>query len=575
MILQALNDCYERLVQDEDSGIPEPGFSRENIHFCLVLDENGNLIGEPVDLRKEGRPKKMVVPMASKRAANVAANFLWDNTGYVLGEDDKGKPKNAIKKFQAFKDLHRKLGGHLDDEGMRAVLFFLEKWHPDDAKKLPMWDELAGLNAVFKLEGENRYVHERPALRKAWVASSATGSNSDFGTCLTTGEKNVPISRLHPKLKGVRGAQTAGASLVSFNLTAFLSLGKKQNFNAPVGEKAAFAYTTALNFLLRPGSRQKVQIGDATTVFWTENASKAESLVAGLFDPGILEGAPDSLRNDLNVFLTAVSRGAFPEELIADPDDRFYILGLSPNAARVSVRFWHVSTVRQISERIGRHFRDMAIVRNFATEPEHPPMWRILKSIAFQGDTRNISPLLAGQLARAVLTGGQYPRTLLSAAIGRIRADGAVPYLRAAVLKAYLIRNCNMEVDMSLNTDSDQIGYRLGRLFAILERVQEEAVPGANATIRDRFFGAASATPGRVFPVLMRGVQNNIAKLRKDPEKNKRSRFYDIQIAEIVDGIEQFPQSLSMDHQGLFAIGYYHQRKDLFTKKTDKDAKEA
>jgi CRISPR-associated protein Csd1 len=298
-----------------------------------------------------------------------------------------------------------------------------------------------------------------------------------------------------------------------------------------------------------------------------------EGLLAGLFDPGLLEVMPDQPQNDLRVFLESVGKGSFPREFDA-PNNRFYILGLSPNAARISVRLWHVSTVEEISARIGQHYRNLAIIKNYDEDPDTPSLWQLLRETAAQRDSRNISPVLSGQMMRALLTGTAYPQTILRAIINRIRADRQINYLRAAMLKAYLIRNHKMEVTMSLDTASADPGYLLGRLFAVLERAQEEAIKGASATIKDRFFGAASATPGRVFPVLLRGAQNNIAKLRKSADTRGRAIHFDRLISEIMDGINAFQPTLRLEEQGMFTIGYYHQRKDLFTKKTTTESEE-
>jgi CRISPR-associated protein Csd1 len=456
---------------------------------------------------------------------------------------------------------------------MRAVLRFLDSWQPKDAPILALWEQMASLNVVFKLDGDLSYIHERPEVKQAWLRYFYSTVGDVKGMCLVTGIENTALSRLHAAIKGVPGTQTSGAALVSFNLPSFTSFGKNQNLNAPIGEQAAFAYTTALNHLLARNSLQKVRIGDATAVFWTESASPVEALMAGLFDPGILDTAPDQLQNDLRIFLESVSKRKFPSSFDR-PDNRFYILGLSPNAARISVRFWHVSTVGEIAIRIGRHYRDLAIVKNFDRDPDHPSLWQVLRETAAQRDSRNITPVLSGQMVRSLLTGTDYPRTILTGMISRIRADKQVNYIRAAMLKAYLIRNLKMEVTMSLDTQSTDQAYRLGRLFAVMEKAQEEAVSGASATIKDRFFGAASATPGRVFPVLLRGVQNNIAKLRKGAETGGRAVHFERIISEIMDGIDAFRPTLRIEEQGMFAIGYYHQRKALFTKKTATESKE-
>jgi len=574
MILQTLNDYYDRLIDDPKSDVPQMGFCIQGIHFCIVLDKSGRCVGNPIDLRDGNTPKMLVVPQAVKRTSGIAANFLWDNTGYVLGADDKGNPKRAALTFEAFKSLQHQIGSGVKDMGMKAMLAFLDTWSPESAPNLPLWEEMAGKNVVFKLDGDNQFIHDRTAVRSAWLSHLKASESEIKGTCLVSGRREVPISRLHAPIKGVLGAQSSGAALISFNLSAFTSYGKDQNFNAPVGEDAAFAYTTTLNYLLSRYSRQKVQIANTTIVFWTKKASPIESIMAGLFNPKVLEDAPDTLVEDLRHFLDAVSRGNHPR-IIKDLDNPFFILGLSPNASRISVRFWHVSTVGEISDRVGQHFRDLSLVKNYDNDPDYPALWQLLRETAAQGDSRNISPLLGGQLMQAILTGQPYPRTLLTGVILRIRADKKINYFRAAMLKAYLTRNLKMEVKREMDNESKSIGYRLGMLFSVLEKAQEEAISGASATIKDRFFGAASATPGRVFPILLKGVQNNISKLRKTAETRGRSIYFDKLITEITSNLSSFPTTLALKEQGMFALGYYHQRKVFFTKKIENDKEEA
>ena len=565
MILQALNQYYQRLLDDPNKTISPFGFSQESIRFALVLNQAGELVQVfPLedDLEKRKVPKQIIVPEASVKSVNVAANFMWGNAGYVLGADEKGKPKRALETFSAFKQLHHEIGDDLGDVGMAAVLQFLDTWNPKNAPTLQYWEELAaGANLVFQLDGEKRFVHERPIIHNAWLERRQRNISDVIATCLVKGERK-PISRLHQKIKRVKNAQSTGATVVSFNLDASESYGKEQNFNAPVSEEAAFNYATALNYLLNPDVRQRIQIGDATTVFWTERESPVEGFMGMILDPR--DDVGDLV--DVRLFLEAVRDGKMPH-IIGDPTVQFYILGLSPNAARISVRFWHVSTVGDISLKIGQHFKDLSIVRQYDNDPDFPNMWRLLKETAAQLDSKNIRPLLAGVLMRSVLTGAAYPQTLLAAIIGRIRADQIINYLRAAIIKACLVRkfrinNLSEEVSMSLDKDSTNIAYRLGRLFAILEKAQKDAVPGANTTIKDRYYGSASATPRTVFPQLLRLAQHHIQKA----EYGKRN---DGMIEDVMQGIQEFPAHLSLDSQGMFAIGYYHQRQAFFIKSTD------
>ncbi len=572
MILQALNDYYERKAVEPGSDIPPYGFGVQKISFCLVLSEGGEVIAT-VDLREnQGKrhvPRALNAPMLPfKRAVGIAPNFTWDNTGYVLGVDGKGKAGRTQKTHDSFKELHRKVSRGVEDAGLRALSRFLDLWSPESFSSLSQSGEMLDTNVVFRLESDLHFLHERPAVQQAWAQEYRRLAGTRKGFCLATGQE-VLVASLHPDISGVSGAQSSGALLVSFNLPAFTSYGKEQSLNAPVGERAAFAYTTALNFLVRNGSRQKIRLGDATTVFWAERSTPAEDLLASLFDPPTEEaGSPgesspseDRATTALIHEVLSAAKAGRPIDTVdpaLDPDIRFYILGLSPNNARLAVRFWNVSTLGQLVERLGQHFRHMGIERQFEGDPEYPPIWRIALETALLRKSENVPPLLAGALTRAILTGSPYPRSLLTAILGRIRADHVVNYIRAAILKACLDRNHQMEVAMSLDIERGDPAYRLGRLFALLEKAQKDAT-NPTATIRDRYFGAASATPAAVFPQLLRLGQHHISKA-------EYGGYTDKLIGEVVDGIDELPKHLSLEEQGLFTLGYYHQRNALYRK---------
>lgn len=561
MILHALNQYYERLKADDQTDIPLFGFGNQKIHFALVIDKNGKLV-QVRDLREKienkSIPVSLIVPqIGKKRSVDIEPNFMWDNTGYVLGRDAKEKEDRALMYFEAFKKLHHEIDLTTQDQGIKAVIQFLDSWQPENAPKLDYWKEMAGANLVFQIDGERRYIHDYPMVKNAWIRHLVEEEPEMVALCLVNGEIS-PIALLHQAIKGVQGAQQAGAGIVSFNKDAFKSYGKEQNFNAPIGECTAFAYTTALNHLLRFESRQRIRIGDATTVFWTERASPIEGFMGMILNPK----DDDADLADVRLFLEAARDGK-QLPCIDDPGLQFFILGLSPNASRLSVRFWHTSTIGDSSSKIGQHFRDLAIIRS-ERDPEFPGMWQLLRETATQGKTENIPPLLAGVLMRSILTGTAYPQSLLSTIIGRIRADKTINYPRAAMIKACLNRKHRIyhnkeEVKMSLDKESINIAYRLGRLFAVLEKAQKDAIPGANTTIKDRYYGSASATPNIVFPQLLRSAQHHIQKAEYGWHSDKL-------IEDIICGIQEFPAHLSLDDQGLFAIGYYHQRQAFFTK---------
>ena len=583
MILQALKNYYDRMVADPDAQMPALGTSVESISFALVLGQDGDLLAIE-DLREQAgkklRPRIMPVPAAVTRTSGIKANFLWDKASYVFGADADGCSPQNRERFDAFKQLFHKVGAGVDDPGFSAVTRFLNDWEcnrtEDVVGRFQPWADICGTNLVFRLDGATGYIHQRPPVQEAWLRNCQQTDDVERVQCLVSGEKDLPRARVHTPIKGIRGGQTSGGYIVSFNKSAFTSYGTNK---AAVAENSAFAYTTALNALLSKESRRKIFISDTSIVFWADCASPAEAFFADLFDPPAESEKKSGIVDDqqttgkIRSLLTAIRDGKRAADIVPDLDEsvRFYLLGLAPNAARISIRFWLVSDLGTLLNRIGQHFYNLSIVRRFDSEPEFPPLWRLLCQTACRGKSENVSAVLAGAMARSLFTGLNYPQGLLPIVLGRIRAEHDVTYFRAALLKAYLMRNKKMEVPVSLDPARNDKSYLLGRLFAVLEKAQEEAVPGANATIKDRYLGSASATPGQVFHMLLKNAANHIAKLRKDPEKTGRARHYDIMIQDIIAGFSDFPTTLPAERQGLFMIGYYHQRKDFFTKKNKED----
>lgn len=584
MILSALNDYYQRLAAQ--GRVPIPGYSREKVSYALILSSSGELL-DVADVRetsgKKPMPKSLQVPQPEKRTVAISPNFLWDKTSYVLGVTGKEGGGRPADEHKAFSELHRRLLAECDDPGARALLAFLGKWHPDQFTNAPFSIEMLDTNVVFRLDTELGYLHDRPALQAIW-SKTRQEANTKQGKCLVTGIVG-PLARLHPSIKGVDGAQSSGASIISFNLDAFNSYGKEQGSNAPVSDQVAFSYTTALNYLLRrgPDNRQRIQIGDATVVFWAladkpESAECAELTFAELLSPPA-DDEQESAR--LHSVLDAVAKGRPIHEIDPGLDERtqFFVLGLSPNASRLSIRYWQAGTLGMFVQRMADHYRDLHV------EPlpwkTAPAMWRLLHATAPSRDGKSraedISPQLAGELARAILTGARYPHSLLANVLMRMRADHDISGIRVALCKGVLARDQRLklmssteEVHVSLDKDASNPGYRLGRLFAVLEGVQHAALPGISATIRDRYFGAASATPASVFPILLRNAQNHLGRLRKD--KPGLAVTFEREIAEVIDGFPTlFPRSLRLEDQGRFAIGYYHQTKARFGKSAAAD----
>lgn len=561
MILQALNEYYQRKTRLPDSNLASPGFEHKAIPFLIVLTKDGEFAG--LDDTREGEGKKKtaktyLVPQTVKRSSGVAANLLWDHPGYVFGVDDKGKPERVREQHLAFLDAIRSRFATSDDAGIQAVLSFLEHGNFEAVFLHPLWSEIqeTGANLTFRLEGDSEPVCERPAVATALSMSDADSEKTSL--CLVSGEEDV-IERLHPSVKGVWGAQSSGASIVSFNLDAFSSYGKSQGGNAPVGRRAVFSYTTVLNHLLAKDSKQRIQVGDTSTVFWAATPGHPmEELFPGFFSEPPKDN-PDLGVPAVAALLNAPRTGAGSFE---DDGTRFYVLGLAPNAARIAVRFWHVKTVGELAVNIRRHFNDLRIV-HAPHEPETFSLFRLLVATAMLGKSENIPPNLGGDVMRSVIEGLPYPQTLLSGAIRRIRAEHEVTYPRAAIIKACINRQPGKEeLKVSLDENNTNTAYRLGRLFAVLERIQERANPGINATIRDRYYGAASGAPVTVYPTLLKLKNHHLAKL----ENKGEAINYEKLLGQIMDGITDFPAQLDLQNQGRFAIGYYHQRQAFFTK---------
>jgi len=564
MILQALNEYYQRKTRMPDSDLAPPGFEHKGIPFLVVLTAKGEFAG--FDDTREGEGKKksaktFLVPQSVKRAVNILPNLLWDNSGYVFGIDSKGKPERAREQQQTFVEAIRARFSESDDSGIRAVLAFLERGDFAKVFEHPLWIDIleTGANLTFRLEGDACPVCEREAVAEALTAADAEISG-EKALCLVSGEADV-IERLHPSVKGVWGAQSSGASVVSFNLDAFSSYGKSQGNNAPIGKRAVFAYTTALNHLLAKGSKQRIQVGDASTVFWAATPGhQMEELFPGFFGEPSKDN-PDLGAGSVATLLNAPKTGAGSFE---DDSTRFYVLGLGPNAARIAVRFWFVKTVGELAVNIRRHFDDINIA-HAPHEPDTLSLSAILKAASRRKSdgSYDTPPNLGGDVMRSVIESLPYPQTLLSGAIRRIRAEQEITYPRAAIIKACINRYSGKEeLKVSLDENNTNTAYRLGRLFGVLERIQERASPNLNATIRDRYYGAASSTPVTVFSTLLKLKNHHLAKLDNKGEAVN----YEKLLGQIMDGIADFPAHLDLQNQGRFAIGYYHQRQAFFTK---------
>lgn len=573
MILQALTALYEDLVK---RGVLEkPGWSPAKISYALCIEEDGTLrqvvpTFEEEDTGKKTvlRPQQMNLPAAVKRSCGITPNFLWDNSSYLLGVDNKGKPERSKKCFEACRKLHCELLGEIKTPGAKAIVSFFEGWKPSEAAKHPAlqadYEKIIGVaNLVFRVNGE--YVQEDAQIASAWQ-TYYEGSEAEKGRCLITGKLDQ-IEAIHPPIKGVDGAQSSGAALVSFNAPAFCSYGHEQNYNAPVGKYAAFAYTAALNHLL--SDRNNVnKIGDTTVVCWAEGADPIyqRTCCSLLFGQ---PQTPEFSEHDLRDTVKRIAAGLPAAELGLDPTRQFYILGLAPNAARVSVRFFYRSSFGELIKHINAHYERMEIVRPSYEKFDIVPLWVLLRETVNQNSKdKAASPVMAGALARAIFSDTRYPAALLENIMLRIRSERDINCRKAAAIKAYFLKNENSEcpkevLTVSLNEESSNPAYVLGRLFAVYEAVQEAANPGINATIKDRFLNSAAATPATIFPLLDNLYQKHLRKLN-DAQKV----YFDKQTTELKGKLgDAYPVRLSLPQQGSFNLGYYHQLQKRYEKK--------
>ena len=556
MILQALTQYYERKSASEPGSLPQFGFENKSIPVVVEIDEDGREVQVLIRDSKDDDAQELV-PAPVKRTAGVAANLLWDSVEYCLGIDTKGKPQRVAKQHEAFLERIEKLNSH--DKGIEALRRYLRYLNAEKRSSyLERYEEdfKENPNVSFRLLGDPHLICQRPEVIKV-IREELTPDSENINLCLVSGTRE-PIAKLHPAIKGVWGAQSSGANIVSFNLDAFNSYGKSQGYNSPVGERNSFSYTTALNHLLRKGSDQRIQAGDASTVFWSEKKASLEQNMSCIFGDVSDTDDPDRRSNAIKAVYDSVHRGRYQGP---DADTKFYVLGLSPNASRIAIRFWHVATVGEISIHIKQYFDDLSMV-HAQYEQEYLPLFFLLTSISVQHKSKNIPPKLAGELMKSILSGTSYPYSFFSAAIRRNKAEQKVTYPRAAIIKACLNRfQKKQEIQMALDGNNPNPAYRLGRLFAVLEKAQEDANPGLNTTIRERYYGAASSSPVTVFSTLLKLKNHHVAKL-----PSGRKIYFEKLIGEIMSELpSSFATNLNLEDQGRFAVGYYHQRQDFFT----------
>jgi CRISPR-associated protein Csd1 len=589
MILQALKEYYDRKATDPDSGIAPLGWEKKEIPFLVVIDKRGNFLRFNDTRERKGknlRAKSFIVPsLGESKGSGIKANLLWENAEYMFGfpMKDDSRPDRVQRQHEAFKAKIAAIPQIAEAKIiLQAICTFFDNFDANQIQSDPLWPEIKKLNQSLLLAIESEVITDLPVIHVAIEQSRISAGGPNKTLCLVSGNQDI-MTPLELPIKGVQGAKSTGAHLVSINnkvtqsgnggeTPAFSSFMKEQGANSPIGKTASLAYATALNTLLDKDSKQKIRVGDATAVFWSAKRDSFEDTFGDFFeDPP--KDDPDRLTNAVLALYQSVETGT----AVFDSDDtRFYVLGLSPNAARISVRFWHVGTVSEFAIRFRKYFEDLEIAHG-QKDKDHLSLWRLLVSTAAQGKTENITPNLAGNVMRSILEGLPFPETLLQAVILRVKAEREVTYSRAKLIKGCLNRKLRAtttdpekfderRLKVKLDKENTDIGYCLGRLFATLEKIQQEANPGINATIRDKFYASMSSAPRTAFGNLMRLKNHHLSKL----EKVGRKIYFENLLVEIIGKFPtELPAYLDLNEQGKFAIGYYHQIQDFFTKKSD------
>ena len=568
MILTALVKRYEN--QASEGKIPRQGWCKAKISFGLRLSESGE-IAEIIDFRTEVKrgkkfvliPKVIEVPEQVKKASGLVSNFLCENAKYFLGIDGN------TKCFEVAKKLHTEILSNCRSATATAVKNFFANWKPAETEFCSglqdyMNDLKNGANLVFMFD--DKFAFEDDEVKMAWENYKLNKTGAPIMQCLITG-KTLPVARLHPSIKGVKNAQSSGASIISFNAPAFESYGRTggQGLNAPVSEYAAFAYTTALNDLLSDSDHVKY-FGDMTVVYWAEETGEAcQNVFSELLEP-------DEISNKL---LNEVMEGIHKNNVNYDGvnlnfENPFYILGLSPNSARLSVRFFLKQNFGDVIKNLAKHYSDLKIIKPSYKKFENIPLWQILAAaVSPKSKDKTPSPIMSGVVVKAIMSGQNYPVSLFQNVLIRIKTENEVSYEQAAVIKAYLTRNEGKEISMALDENCNDKNYILGRIFAVLEAIQSAANSGLNATIKDKYFNAACTAPNRIFPNLHRLSMHHLRKL-----ETGQKIYYEKQLGNLMsklDPDEKISSILSQDEQGMFILGYYHQTRERYKSKEERN----
>ncbi|TVX98261.1 type I-C CRISPR-associated protein Cas8c/Csd1 [Cohnella terricola] len=595
MILQALCGFYDRMMEEYPESVAPFGFAITPVSQCIVLDREGNIV-QVLDrmqfqeyfekkgvVKVKAVPQRLLTPQQPKRSGKrPEPAFLCENANFLFGI--YSDPDGADYRFGASRDLHELVLRGVEDEGASAILSFFSKRKKGSLDYVGI--DTSGLedggNIVFQLEDDMwNYVHERPAIRKAWMNYlNSRSAEAGIGQCLVTGEVDR-IARIHGNLDGFGQDKP---TLVGFNKDSFVSYRKEQGENAPISESAAFKYVTALNLLINDRNHS-ININDEKVLFWAEKKAQLEEQIVG----SMLNGEAGNWKLDefsrrkLSGVMDHLYNGTSPEQLGLNANARFFVLGLSSNKTRAVIRYFYIDTFGQLVEKIRQHQSDI-YVQGAPWEPEYPSISQILLETALRRESKNIPPPHQSSLIRSVISGIPYPNSLYMAMLGRIRAEAsedagkAINRIRIGIIKGCINRSARQMKQMErvsevLDPNEKAIPYRLGRLFAILNKAQLDALEKVNSSVVDKYLNAALASPQQVFPTLLANSRPHFTKIQKN-YKGRYLYLYNL-LLEVLGEVPTtaFPKTLNADEQGRFLVGFFHQEQ-VFYKRKDKEQSE-
>ena len=600
MILKELVDCYDLMMNSDKFHIADNNSSAENVSFKLIIGEDG-LIKQILDLREKKKSISMIVPyrFQGRTGSAIVPYFLYDNAKYLLGcEFDKNS--SELVKFDKHIEASKKLHMEILDNSNSKYRLILERFFDNYNQNIEIVKEkdidvLQGGFSVLCLENETKCIHEQEEIMEIFRLYRESKSDDEKivkGTCLINGEKDIPIARTHTAIKGVLGSSSPGAMLVSFNGYSFESYGKTQSYNASTSTYNEFKYTTVLSKLLS-SKDNKLYLSGNTVVFWSDKigCKEEESFLAFIADEfndnNEVEYNQEGV-DEIESIIKLIKQGKTVDinKINLDDSVNMYILGLYGSKSRIFVRFWFKNSMLDFIKLSNKHFGDTQLIRKNTLNKNHNvyeevgvKISSILKTITPYGKVENTPNTLVNSLFKSVLMGTIYPISVYNQILGRIRAEAGekfvINHTRVSFIKGYLkryyrlnkFRDKEEEVTVSLNTKSTNVAYNLGRIFAILEKIQMDSNNGSN--IREKYLSAASSTPKSIFPNLLNLAQHHIAKIKKEGSTN--FNYYDKMIGEILLNVNEFPAIFSSDEQGMFILGYYHQREDIYTSKKDRE----